>query len=458
MKGIVGWIVAIVGAVALGAAGWWLTHSGAAEEGEGPAFAFVLPVTLGEVELRDVRPRARLTGTVRSARRANLAFDAAGLVEAIDADEGEAVTEGHVLARLGCRDEELEIAAAKAALASTQRELALLQAGERAEEIRRLEAELEAARAATELAKLEVERGKKLLEEAVISRAEQDVRETAYRAANRKEAAAFELHSKAVAGTRPEDLAISEARVAEAEARVSTTEHDLAKTRLVAPWAGTVTRRDLSPGDYASAGASVFEIVDVDHLEVHVEVPGRYASRIGESAEVILSLADREEFSLRTALDTTIPAADELSRSFRAIVRLEAGEVPAGILRPGDYVRVELLLETFPQALTVPSDCVLVGEHGAVVVRAAPAPPPEGGGSPGPPPPTLVAEFVPVRVLAQADGYTAVEPLGPPLSPGDSIVLAGADNAYPGAALSAGPSGPPPPSPAPGGPPAEDGE
>ncbi len=458
MKAIAGWIVAIVGAVALGVAGWWLTHSEAADGDEGPGFAFVLPVTLGRAELRDVRPRARLTGTVRSARRANLAFDAAGLVETIDADEGEAVTAGHVLARLGRRDEELELAAAQAALVSAERELALLEAGEREEEIRRLEAELEAARAATELAKLEVERGKKLLEEAVISQAEQDVRETAYRAANRKEAAAFELHSKAVAGSRPEDLAIAEARVAEAAARVSTAEHDLAKTELVAPWAGTVTRRDLSPGDYASAGASVFELVDLEHLEVHVEVPGHYASRIGEDAEVILSLASAEELSLRTALDTTIPAADELSRSFRGIVRLEVGEVSAGILRPGDFVQVELLLEAFLRALAVPSDCVLVGEHGAVVVRAAPAPPPDGDAPPGPPPPTLVAEFVPVHVLAQADGYTAVETLGPPLSPGDSIVLAGADNAYPGAALSAGPSGPPPPSPVPGGPPAEDEE
>jgi hypothetical protein len=62
-------------------------------------------------------------------------------------------------------------------------------------------------------------------------------------------------------------------------------------------------------------------------------------------------------------------------------------------------------------------------------VRAAPGP---GGGSDEP---ALVAELVPVRVLAQDAGRAAIEALTGALAPGDRLVLTGADNAFPGAAL-----------------------
>ena len=443
MKALGGWIFTILGATALAVVAWWLMQEDAGGGEGGPGFDFVLPVTLTRVEVRDVKPRARLTGTVRAARKAGLAFDTSGLVETIEVSEGDMVAAGQVLARLGRRDEELDLDTAKASLVRAEREFELLEAGERVEVIRRLEAELEAAKATTELALLEVDRGKKLLEERVISQSEQDARATAYRAAVQRQVAAYELHAQAIAGTRPEDLAIASAKLSEAKTFLATTAHELEKTILVAPWAGVVTARNLSVGDYASAGTVVFEIVDLDHLEVHVEVPGSFAARTGTGAQVVLSLSGQAGFSLATALDTTIPAADERSRSFRGIVRLGPDEVKDGILRPGMFVQVELLLASFPGALAVPTDCILVSERGTVVVRALDAPPPPGGDAApgdaaaghGPPPPAHVAEFVPVRVLAEADGFSAVESIGQPLVAGDAIVLTGADNAYPGAAL-----------------------
>jgi hypothetical protein len=46
----------------------------------------------------------------------------------------------------------------------------------------------------------------------------------------------------------------------------------------------------------------------------------------------------------------------------------------------------------------------------------------------------MVADFVPVTVLAEADGRSAIQPLTE-LAAGDAIVLVGADNAFPGATL-----------------------
>jgi hypothetical protein len=65
------------------------------------------------------------------------------------------------------------------------------------------------------------------------------------------------------------------------------------------------------------------------------------------------------------------------------------------------------------------------------VVRAVPS---EGGQG-------HVAELVPVRVLARHAGLAALAALAVPLAAGDTLVLTGADNAFPGATLMVRPAG-----------------
>ena len=156
------------------------------------------------------------------------------------------------------------------------------------------------------------------------------------------------------------------------------------------------------------------------------------AARGHEDARVRITVWRDDDFAIERALDAIIPAADEQARSFRAIVRLSAEESRAGRLKPGMFVNIELLLQSVRDALVLPSDCVLANEHGTYVVRALPAEtaPPGDGAKPA-----LVADFVPVRVLAEADSRSAVASLGAPLAAGDAIVLVGADNAFPGASL-----------------------
>jgi RND family efflux transporter MFP subunit len=422
-----GWVLAGLGGLALVAAGWWLwrpASGGAAGESRPP---FVLPVTLTRVERGDLRPRALLSGTVRSENRARLAFEVDGIVRELLAAEAEAVPAGSLLARLENRDEELALASAEAALALAERELERLAAGEREEEKRRLAAVVEASRAEEDLARSEVERGEKLLASLVISESEHDRRISVHRAAERRRAAVEEQYAQALAGTRLEDLAVSRARVDSSRTQLATARHELEKTELHAPWGGSVVRRFVSPGDYVHSGDPIFELAELSSLEVHLEVPGRLAGSLGSETRVRLRLFGQEDFELETELDALVPAADELARSFRAIVRLTAEDNRLGLLRPGMFVDVELLLEPVRDALLVPSDAVLASESGARLVRASSAPdgPPDG----------LVAEFVPVVVRAQEGGRSAVESLGPPLAEGDQLVLVGADNAFPGAPL-----------------------
>lgn len=421
------WIAVTLGLGALALAGWFLARPDE-EPPPAPRPPFLLPVTLATVEQGELRPRAQLTATVRAARRARLAFELDGTVRELLAEEAQRVEGGAVLARLDRVDEELELVAAEAALELALREEALLQAGERDEEKRRLAAVLESARAEEDLARSEVERAEKLFESRVVSESEQDRRVSELRVAEKRRAAAEEQLARAEAGTRVEDLAIAAARVDQARARLATARHELEKNELRAPWTGSVLARFVSVGDYVASGDPVYELVDLEHLEIHVDVPGRLAPRLGTTTRALVRVPGSPQ-AFETAMDALVPAADEAARSFRAIARLGPGDDGQAQLRPGMFVDLELVLEPVQGALLVPSDCLVYSETGARVVRAAEGPPGPDG-TPG-----LVAELVPVRVVAEEGGRSAVEALEGALAPGERVLLTGVDGAFPGVAL-----------------------
>ncbi len=426
MQRWIGWIVAGIGTVVLVLVGLWMAQPDHAAEGGAATRPFVVPVTLATLERGDLRPQVSLRGPVRAGRRAKLGFDTSGIISELVVVEADIVEGDATLARLHRGDEEHELASAEAAFALAQRQHDLLLAGERDEEKRRLYAVLEATRAEAELARLEVERGAKLLEDRILSQSDQDRRMTASNAAEQRRAAAKEEYEQALAGARSEDLAIAAARVDEARARVSSAKHLLGKTELVAPWTGSIVQRFVSVGDYVSAGDPVFELVDLENLEVHIEVPARFAPRLGSHSDARLRIDGESGFAINKPIAATIAAADESARSFRAIVRLNATDDGGRHLKPGMFVRAEVDLGTVEDALLVASDCVLANENGTYVVRAVAAEGGEGG---------LAAEFVPVRVLAQAEGRSAIASESVDLAAGDRIVLTGGDNAFPGATL-----------------------
>ena len=418
--GILGFIA---GGAALGGVGWWLYASEPAEQAEEARPPYVLPVTLATVERGDVHPSALLTGTVRSPSRASLAFEVAGLLEALEVREVDQVRTGDVLARLRAREPELWRESARADLALAERELEKLRAGTREETKRELAARRDVVRAEQALAEVEVARGHKLVADKVISQADLDRLVAVNEAAKARAEAAEQVLAEALAGTRAEDLAIAEARVDVARAQLELAEAQIEKTLLRAPSDGVVLRRFVSEGDYLAVGQAVLEVVDLAELEIDVEIPSRYATGIAAGGAVVVTIDEQPDVAIETTLDAKIPAADERSRNFRGLVRLSPEEASAATLRPGMFVRLELSLNPARDVLVVPSDAVRITEGGPTVVRVASS---EGG---------QVGEWVPVRVIASDGERSAIETPGGELAAGDQVVLTGVDLAFPGVPL-----------------------
>jgi len=422
-----GYLLLLLGAASLVGAWSWLSADDVATGDGGGRPPYVLPVTLAQVQRGDVQPSVRLTGSVRSARWARMAFELSGTLVELQAQEADAVPAGQILARLDDQDQRLALASFEASRLVAQRELERARAGERDEEIKRLAAQLVAAEAEEQLADLEVERRRELAAASDVSRAEMDRVQATQRGASARRQAVAEQLAQAQAGTRAEDLAIAEARLAQADAARDRAARELAKTVLRAPWDGVVIRRHRSTGDFVRPGDVLFELADLQHLEIDVEVPSTYALRLGLQPDVIVRVDEAPELALHTSLHASVPSADLVSRNFRGIVRLDA-DAAGGVLRPGMFARLQLMLANVPDALVVPADAVRTTERGTIVVVADAAESGEG----------LVGRFVPVRVLGSEAARTAVAPLAPdeaPLSSGDRVIVTGVDLAYPGVAL-----------------------
>lgn len=421
-------ILFLLGLAALAAVVWKLRSEDASAGAPAGRPPFVLPVELAEVRAGELRPAVELTGSVVSGARSRIGFERAGRIATLAVLEGASVETGELLAVLDARDAQAALERARAAQALAERELERVLSGEREEVKRRLQAELAVREAEAELARREAERGEELVRTQVVSESALDALRAARTTADSRVQAAREALAQAQAGSRAEDIAVQRAQVELRRADVALGQRELDKCELRAPFPAFVVRRVAALGDSLAAGAPVLELVDRSRREVEIEIPASAAARLGPAPRLGLRLDEVRDFELETALDAFVPVADEQSRVFRGVARLDAAEDSALVLKPGMFVRARLELAALSNVLLVPSDALRVMGQGTVLVRAKAGAGPDGA-------PSLAAEFVPVRVLGAVGGESAVEALGASLAAGERVVTSGAAMAFPGAPL-----------------------
>lgn len=218
----------------------------------------------------------------------DLGFELAGRVATLTVRPGQEVAAGDELARLddvldrqGRAIRERELAVAKA-------ELALLQAGSRAEDVRAARAQLVAARASEASLAKELARDRTLLASGTIPGAAVDDAATALARAT-GERAVIEQRLRALsAGARDEELTRAAARVASAEQALALEDARLDKHVLRAPQAGTVLDTYVEPGEVVGAGVAIATLVDRTrpYADVFVPVPRAAAITVGAPAAI----------------------------------------------------------------------------------------------------------------------------------------------------------------------------
>jgi multidrug resistance efflux pump len=163
-----------------------------------------------------------------------------GLIAEVTVQEGQAVQEGELIARLFDRDVRADLTKTEAAIEETQAKLKLLLAGPRQEEIEQARIEVDKDVEAINYAVLRLDRDKALLEGQLISRKEEE--ESELNLAQRKSDLA-EAKSKLdvlKAGSRPEEIDAMRAALASLQTQRAYLEEQLRLMRVVSPAAGIV--------------------------------------------------------------------------------------------------------------------------------------------------------------------------------------------------------------------------
>ncbi|WP_417270174.1 HlyD family secretion protein [Celeribacter sp.] len=198
------------------------------------------------------------------ATRIDLSAMISARVSETPVDVGDRVAAGDVLVEMESAILEAQHAAALAALevARANRDLTY---STRPETIAAAEAQLESARSNVSLAQSNYDRITQLRSESVVSQAGLDQAANQLTAAIQAQAAAQASLDQARNGASPEQKAVADAQVKQAEASVAQTSASVDEMTVVSPIDGEVTTRTSEKGKLFSAGAPLISIVDVDH-------------------------------------------------------------------------------------------------------------------------------------------------------------------------------------------------
>ena len=144
----------------------------------------------------------------------------------------------------------------------------------------------------------------------------------------------------------------------QAQHRIEELEARIADRRLVAPFAGVLGLRLVSPGALVSAGTPITTLDDIDTLKLDFSVPASLLASLepGLKLEARTAAYQRQFTGEVTVIDSRVNPVD---RSIRARAEFDNRE---GLLKPGMLMTVELLRNP-RQALLVPEAALLSREQ-----------------------------------------------------------------------------------------------
>jgi membrane fusion protein (multidrug efflux system) len=122
-------------------------------------------------------------------------------------------------------------------------------------------------------------------------------------------------------------------------------------TVITAPFSGVVGQKYVALGDYVSPGTNLLTIVDTRILKLVFQVPERYLGAIQMGAPesfTVDSLPGRTFHAETIFID---PAVDMNSRTVTVKAKVLDGD---GLIRPGQFGKVQLELSRSANAMTVP--------------------------------------------------------------------------------------------------------
>jgi RND family efflux transporter MFP subunit len=260
-----------------------------------------------------------LPGTIQGYAETPIYSRTSGYVQRWYKDIGDHVEKGDLLAQIDTPEVMQQLAEARAARAQSEANL--------------------------QLAKSSFERWKALRQKDAVSQQEMDERTNTYN--------------------------LTKANTDAAEANVQRLTQLLSYNRVIAPFSGLVTKRNVDVGNLVDAGnggapKALFSIAQIDPLRLYLQVPESYSPDVQVGMEALVSLSEMPGKKFKGKIVRTAGAIDPISRTLQVEVNIPNTDKK---ILPGSYASVEFQTKERAEVATwtLPNNAVLFRPEGVMV-------------------------------------------------------------------------------------------
>jgi HlyD family secretion protein len=321
----------------------WRTNS-QAEKTQADATDTIPTVRVATAKREDSAIETILPGQTEAFQTANLYARATGYIAERKVDIGSRVKKGDLLVRIAAPDLDQQLAQAEAQLG--QAKASVVQAN----------AQVTQADANLKLQSTNLERTTTLTRQGFETAQNEQTQQTT-------------VHSQqASLETANAGVAVAEANLRAQQATVDRLRALAAFEKVVAPFDGVVTARNVEVGDLVNAnsgsGAAMFTVDQDDVLRVALQVPQYSSQGVHDGLEAKITLPETPG---RAFFGKVARSSVALLYSTRTLTAEVDVPNPDGALRPGLYVNVALRIPRAEAKISVPSDALIFDQHGMQV-------------------------------------------------------------------------------------------
>jgi RND family efflux transporter MFP subunit len=266
-----------------------------------------------------------LPGTVRALEQTKIYARTTGYVRRWLVDLGDKVKAGQLLLELDTPELDAQLSQARAQLAQAQ-------------------AAVKQVTAQRDYSKSNTQRFETLADQKLVSKSQVE-------------------QTQAQASTDEASVASAESNVAAQQANVRRLADTQAFSRVFAPFAGTITTRNIERGDLVSETKTteLYTLVAIDPVRVYIDVPQNVASNVRVGTEATLGV---REFAGRKFTGKVTRAAGALDPDLHTMTTEVQVPNPDGALMPGMYVQATLTFPVPHRVIEIPATALYSDAQG----------------------------------------------------------------------------------------------
>src|SRR5437763_7265046 len=285
---------------------------------------FVPDVSVAAVRASDSNISVTLPATTTAFEAANIFARTNGYIEKRYVDIGDRVKAGALLADITAPELDHQITQAKATLAQNQ-------------------ATLQPTQASRELAEVTNGRDSKLVKQGWLTLQQGD-------------------NDRLTLQAQQAAVAVAQSNIAAQEAQIRILEQEKAYQRVVAPFDGVITQRNIDNGSLVTSGSTfMFTLMHPDVIRTQVFVPQDEAFGVGPGVDALVRVPEIPGRSFPGKVTRIASALQPGSRTLLTEIDVPN---PDGALSPGIYCTVELHIPRKTLSMIIPADAVVFDQNG----------------------------------------------------------------------------------------------